>query len=137
MRIIGFTEFRVVYKALVAESIEILGIGDSVINDEPRHGSPTGLCPNCLDFQVVPFADIEQGLDNTNLLADSLPVEKVLVFLCGKMYQNTVIAFTESMRMSVRRLFQKPNIFFPSPLGSSTAPSIRYGRIPSKGRSIP
>ena len=84
MRIIGFTKFWVVCKTLVAESIEILGAGDTVLDDEPRHGSPAGLCPNCLDLQVVSLADIEQRLDNTNLLADTLPVEKVLKFLSSK-----------------------------------------------------
>ena len=60
MRIIGVTKFRVVCKALIAESIEILGVGDTVLNDESRHGSPTGLCPYGLNLQIVALADIEQ-----------------------------------------------------------------------------
>ena len=46
-------------KALIAESIKIFGVGDMVIDDEPRHGSSAGLCPNCLDLQVFALADIE------------------------------------------------------------------------------
>ena len=80
MRVIGFAQGRVVCKALVAESIEILGVGNTVVDDEPRHSTTAGLCPDSLDLQVVSLADIKQRLNNTNLLADTLPVEKMLEF---------------------------------------------------------
>ena len=57
MGIIGLAKFRVVCKALIAESIEIFGVGDTVVNDESRHGSPTGLSPYSLDLQLAPLAD--------------------------------------------------------------------------------
>ena len=57
MRIIGLAKFRVVCKALIAESIEIFRVGDTVVDDESRHGSPTGLSPYGLDLQFVPLAD--------------------------------------------------------------------------------
>lgn len=39
MRIIRFAQGRGIFKSLVAESIKILGVGDTVLDDEPCHGS--------------------------------------------------------------------------------------------------
>ena len=48
------TQFRVVYKALIAESIEIFGVGDTVFNDESgcRHplSSGTDFSLSCMIF---------------------------------------------------------------------------------------
>ena len=85
MRIIGFTKFRVICKALIAERIEIFGIGDTVLDDESCHDPPTGLSPYGLYLQFAPLADIEQWLNNTDFPTDSLPVEEVLVFICSEM----------------------------------------------------
>ena len=93
MRVIGFAQGRIVCKALVAESIEVGRISNAVLDYEPCHGTPAGLSPDSLNLQIVSLADIEQRLDNSNLLADTLPVEKVLEFFCSKMNQNAIISF--------------------------------------------
>ena len=49
-------KFRVVCKALIAESSKIFRVGDTVVNDESRHGSPTGLSPYGLDLQIGAFS---------------------------------------------------------------------------------
>ena len=104
MRIIGFllwqashkakrTWFRVVCKALIAEGTKIFRLVNSVLDDESSHGPPAGLCPYGLYLQIAPLTDIEQWLNNANLLAYTLPVEEMLVFLGGKMNQDAVICF--------------------------------------------
>ena len=91
MWIVRSSKIRFVCKVLVTESIQILRLVDSILNDESCHSSTTSLGPYCLHLQITPFANIEQWLDNMNFLTDSLPIKQVLVFLCGKMNQNAVV----------------------------------------------
>ena len=72
---IRLTKSWLVDKALVAESTEIFRLIDSVINDESRHSSPAGLSPYGLYLQVAALADIEQWLNDTDLLTDTLPIK--------------------------------------------------------------
>ena len=102
MRIIGFTKFRVVCKALIVEGIEIFRVGNTVFNDESRHSSPACLCPYGLYLQLAPLADIEQWLNDTDFPTDSLPVEEVLVFLSGKVNQDAIIRFN-SINQDIRK----------------------------------
>ena len=139
MRKVWSSKFRFVSKSLVTEGTEIFGLIDAVLNDESCHGSPACLSPNSLNLQLAAFSDVEERLNDSDFFSDTVPVKQVLVFLCSKMYQNSTIRFHRINQYisQVRRLFQKPNIFCPSPLGSSTLPSILYGRMASNGRSSP
>ena len=84
MREIRLTKSWLIDKTLISEGTKTLWLVDSVLDDESRHGSPTGFCPYGLYLQIAPLTDIEQWLNNTDLLTDTLPVEEVLVFLGGK-----------------------------------------------------
>ena len=93
MRVISFSKFRFVGKSLVTKGTEIFGLVYAVFNDESCHCAPACLSPNSLHLQLAAFSDVEQRLNDSDFLTDTLPIKQVLVFLCSKMYQSTTICF--------------------------------------------
>ena len=108
MWIIWFSKIRLVCKALITESVQILGLVNSIIYDESCHSSTTSLGPYCLHLQVVSLTDIKQRLDNTNSFTDSMPIEQMLVFLGGKMYQDAIICFHTVYKYICQAIFPVP-----------------------------
>ena len=91
MRKVRLSKSWIVCEAFVAERIQVLWDGNAVLDDESRHGTSACLGPDGLHLQVIPLADIEQGLNNMHFPADALPVEQMLVFFRCEVYQNAVI----------------------------------------------
>ena len=102
MWIVRFSKIRFVCKALVTESIQVLQLVDSILNDESCHSFTTSLGPYCLHLQIAPFANKEQWLDDVNFLTDSLPVKQVLCNHCIIKYAK-IICHTENFSNFVLR----------------------------------
>ena len=64
MRIVWLSKSWIVCEAFVAERIQVLWDGNAVLDDEAGHGTSACLGPDGLHLQVIPLADIEQGLNN-------------------------------------------------------------------------
>ena len=62
-----------------------------ILDDETGHGTPATLGIDGDDFQSSFFHHQKFRLDNLHFLADTLPVEQVLHFLCSQMNEDAVI----------------------------------------------
>lgn len=81
-----------VFESFVTECGQFCRADQLVVSYVSCHCSTARLGPHGLHFETaVSLSHIEQGVDDSHLLADSLPVEQMLVFFSREVYQNTVV----------------------------------------------
>ena len=87
----GFAQARLVGKTLVGKQGEQSGIGKAAGDDMARHSTAQALGPYGLHLEAAGFFYVEDGLNDGEFAPDALPVEEVLVLLCGKMEQAAIV----------------------------------------------
>lgn len=81
-----------VFEPFVTESGQFCRAGQLVVSYVSYHCSTARLCPHGLHLETaVSLSHIEQGMDDSHLLADSLSVEQMLIFFGREVYQDSVV----------------------------------------------
>lgn len=92
MRPCGFAELGRVFKSLVRKAAKIIGQSDAVGEDVSQHRATACLRPYRLNLKIpILLTHVKQRMYHADLLAYTLPVEEMLVFLGGEMKQNAVV----------------------------------------------
>lgn len=76
-----------VFEPFVIECGQFCRVGQLVVSYVSYHCSTARLGPHGLHLETtVSLSHIEQGMDDSHLLADSLPVEQMLLFFGREVY---------------------------------------------------
>ena len=81
-----------VFESFITECGQFCRADQLVVSYVSYHCSTARLGPHGLHLETaVSLSHIEQGVDDSHLLADSLPVEQMLVFFGREVYQDSVV----------------------------------------------